>query len=250
MQDAELAVLMLMRPPASHRRPWRRSFAPSPVPLPNLPFPPSSPPSCRNPLTPLSSLFTLSPSIAFPLFFPPSDPSSSASGPLLGAASSGTSGSGRESFPCDAIDVPPQVEPASISAPSLPSASSSFLSQPPTDVPLESVALPSPSWADAISQDSKPSGDSIPAPHRSKPPRKSPSKPKPSGRLPPSAPAGMVQEGLRPKNLANSVEAGVKTASAVPTSNAFAALQNPEKSILPEEPQGVLTLDSDNSSRD
>ncbi|GMH02019.1 hypothetical protein Nepgr_003858 [Nepenthes gracilis] len=93
-------------------------------------------------------------------------------------------------------------------------------------------------------------GESTPAPQRPKTLRKSPSKPKPSGRPPPSAPTVGLGEGLSPKRVANTAEAGAKIASAVSTSNAFAALQNPEDSILPEEPQGIPPRDSDCSSRD
>ncbi|GMH10546.1 hypothetical protein Nepgr_012387 [Nepenthes gracilis] len=91
---------------------------------------PSSPP--KSPLPPFFLILILKPSrptlvsphIAFPLFLPPSDPSSSPSGLLLGAKRSGTCGPIRESCPCDAAAVPPHVEPASFGAPSLPSASS------------------------------------------------------------------------------------------------------------------------------
>ncbi|GMH18612.1 hypothetical protein Nepgr_020453 [Nepenthes gracilis] len=195
--------------------------------------------------------------------FPPSDPSSSAFGPLLGAECSGTSGPVRESCPCAATAVPPQVDPASFGAPSLPSASRSFLNLPTADVPSETDVLPSPSWADVVNKENKSSGcrcgggvpwkpgqgESIPAPQHPKTLRKSPSKPKPSVH-PPSAPAGRAQEVLSPKRVANSAEAGVKIASAVQTSNAFAALQNLVDSIPPEEPQGIPPPDSHSSSRD
>ncbi|GMH21198.1 hypothetical protein Nepgr_023040 [Nepenthes gracilis] len=113
------------------------------------------------------------------------------------------SGPARVSCPRVAVGVPPQVELASIGAPSLPSAFAGVSS--------ESGSFYLPSWANVVNKDSKLSdvvveypwkpgqGDPIPAPQRSKTPRKSPSKPKPSGRFPPSAPAGLTQNGLSPK---------------------------------------------------
>ncbi|GMH25380.1 hypothetical protein Nepgr_027223 [Nepenthes gracilis] len=99
-------------------------------------------------------------------------------------------------------------------------------------------------------------GESTPAPPRSKPktsgqpPPSAPaggalSKSKPSGRSPPPAPAGEALECFSPKRVANAAEAGVKYACAVSTANAFVALQNPEVSTLPEEPQAIPLPDSD-----
>ncbi|GMH06174.1 hypothetical protein Nepgr_008014 [Nepenthes gracilis] len=71
------------------------------------------------------------------------------------------------------------------------------------------------------------------------------SNPKPSGWSPPSAPTDGALECFSPKRVANVAEAGVKNACTVSTANAFVALQNPEVSTLPEEPQDVPLSDSD-----
>ncbi|GMH03479.1 hypothetical protein Nepgr_005318 [Nepenthes gracilis] len=234
-------------PPASHRCPWHRISAPFPALLPNLPSLPFSLFRRPKPSHPSLAPLPFSPSIEFPLFFPPSEPPSSASGPLLVAGS----GVARDSYHCDAVGAPPQVELASFAAPSLPSTSAG--------VPSESGSLPSPSGLMLSTRTASPQGvdvvveypwkpgqgESIPAPQRQKTQRKSPSKPKPSGRFPPPALAGLPQKGLSPKAVATTTEVGIKTASTVHTSNAFAALQNLEVSILPEEPQGFPLPKSD-----